>query len=838
MNENKTPSDDVERTTETESRASKPLSRVDAYRILQKIGEGGMGEVYLAEQEKPVRRRVALKIIKRGMDTAQVIARFAAERQALAMMNHANVAKVLDAGSTERGRPYFVMEYVEGVPITEYCDRQRLTMPERLELFTEVCEGVEHAHQKAIIHRDIKPSNVLVATHDGRRIPKIIDFGVAKATAQRLTERTIYTELGQLIGTPEYMSPEQAEMTPDAVDTRTDVYALGVLLYVLLVGALPFDSKELRSAGFDGIRRKIREDEPPRPSARLDTLGDQTTESARRRKTDPLTLQRQLEDDLDWITMRALEKDRTRRYASPRELAADIRRHLANEPVLAGPPSTIYRAKKFLRRHRLGVALASAVLLSLLVGIAGTTTGLVRARRAESETSRQAQTAERITEVLVGMIGDVDAARMGKLLMEELRTRAAEAGRADGASASEIAGRLENLDNAVRGVNTADLALRLLDEELLARSVPTIEAELAEEPLIAGRLNETIAETYSRLGLLPQGVQHARAAVEIRVEELGPDHPETILSMKELGWLYYRQGQLDEAEEIFLEAIHRARRALGEDHPAMLMSRNNLSLVYVGRNRLEEAEAIERDVFARWRRLKGEEHQETLVAANNLAWIHERRGHYAEAESLHRENLEIQRRMLEVEHPDILLGMQNVAWVMKEQERFEEAGALYEELLEIRRRKQGNDHFQTMGIVGNLAWVYQALGRHDEAEAMLQPVIRRRIAQGKSPWRYKFILAVVHQAQERYDEAEPVMREYVERMIRQNGENNPNTTFSMYHLGALLRDQRRYEAAAELWKKTLEIQRQALGDDHPQTLQTAEALAWLGSEPVERSGAH
>ncbi len=370
MGTDKTPHEDLETTNAAEPEGGS-AQRIDNYRILQKVGEGGMGEVYEAEQEKPVRRRVALKIIKHGMDTKQVVARFEAERQALAMMDHPSVAKVFEAGATPRGRPYFVMEFVRGVPITEHCDRQKLSVRERLELFLQVCEGVQHAHQNAIIHRDLKPSNVLVSIQDGRAVPKIIDFGVAKATTQKLTEKTRFTELGVLIGTPEYMSPEQAEGTGQSVDTRTDVYSLGVMLYELLVGALPFDPRELRSGGYEGIRKKIREEEPPRPSARLSTLGDASTESARSRRVDLSSLQRQLRGDLDWITMRALEKDRTRRYGSPSELAADISRFLSDEPVLASPPSAAYRAGKFVRRHRLRVGVAAAGVL-VLVAFAGT----------------------------------------------------------------------------------------------------------------------------------------------------------------------------------------------------------------------------------------------------------------------------------------------------------------------------------------------------------------------------------------------------------------------------------------------------------------------------------
>ena len=328
-------------TTQTYAAPSSPElpGQIGPYKILELLGEGGMGAVYLVEQEKPIRRKLALKVIKLGMDTAAVIARFESERQALAMMNHPNIAHVHDAGTTDRGAPYFVMEYVPGLPIADYCDKHRLNTRERLELFVTVCGAIQHAHQRGIIHRDIKPSNVLVTLQDGKPVPKIIDFGVAKATSQRLTEKTVFTQRGYLIGTPEYMSPEQAEFTGLDVDTTTDIYSLGVLLYELLVGALPFDSQQLRRAGFDEIRRIIREVDPPKPTTRLSSLGQRAKEIAHRRHTDVASLAKELGGDLDWITLKAMEKDRTRRYASSSEMAADIERHLRNEPVVACPPT-------------------------------------------------------------------------------------------------------------------------------------------------------------------------------------------------------------------------------------------------------------------------------------------------------------------------------------------------------------------------------------------------------------------------------------------------------------------------------------------------------------------
>lgn len=345
--------------------ASIPTSRVGSYKILQTIGEGGMGLVYLAEQEQPFRRRVALKVIKIGMDTRAVVARFEAERQALALMNHPCIAKVFDAGTGDDGRPYFAMEYVAGIPITDYCDKHCLSTKARLELFVHVCGAIQHAHQKGVIHRDIKPSNVLVAVQDGKPLPKVIDFGVAKAIHQHLTEKTVFTQLGLLIGTPAYMSPEQAERSGLDVDTTTDIYSLGVLLYELLIGALPFDPAVLRSAGYAEIQRIIREEEPLRPSARLSSLRGTASAVAKQRHAELGALARELRGDLDWITLKAMDKDRTRRYASASELAADVSRHLNKEPVLARPASVLYRAHKFVMKHRGAVIAAAAVILAL-----------------------------------------------------------------------------------------------------------------------------------------------------------------------------------------------------------------------------------------------------------------------------------------------------------------------------------------------------------------------------------------------------------------------------------------------------------------------------------------
>ncbi len=354
-----------------------PGDIVDRYKLLQQIGEGGFGIVYMAQQLQPVTRRVAIKIIKLGMDTKQVVARFEAERQALAMMSHPNIARVLDGGATQSGRPYFVMELVRGDPITVYCDTHRLSTEERLRLFLQVCSAIKHAHQKGIIHRDIKPTNVLITVADDKPLAKVIDFGIAKATNSELTEKTLFTEFRQLIGTPEYMSPEQAERSGVDVDTRTDIYSLGVLLYEMLTGTTPFDSQRLRSAAWGSLQEIIRDEEPPAPSTRVSTLKDQLETVARDRKVEPRQLSAQLRGELDWIVMKAMEKDRTRRYSTVLELSQDIERYLADEPVAAGPPSAIYRWRKFAHRYRGWLSAAAVILFLLLAGIFATTSTML-----------------------------------------------------------------------------------------------------------------------------------------------------------------------------------------------------------------------------------------------------------------------------------------------------------------------------------------------------------------------------------------------------------------------------------------------------------------------------
>jgi serine/threonine protein kinase/tetratricopeptide (TPR) repeat protein len=649
---------------------------IGSFRILEKIGEGGMGEVFLADQVSPVRRRVALKLIKLGMNTKEVVARFESERQALALLNHPNIAQVFDAGSMSDGRPYFVMEFVKGVSIQTYCDTHRLTVAERLQLFIQTCEGVQHAHQKGIIHRDLKPSNVLVTMLDGRPVPKIIDFGIAKATSQRLTEATLHTEIGNLVGTPEYMSPEQADYTLLDIDTRTDVYSLGAVLYELLTRQAPLSRTGLRSRDVGGIIRAIREVEPIRPSTRVAAATESRAEIAECFRTDPTSLTRELRGDLDWIVLKALEKERTRRYASASELAADIGRHLRHEPVLASPPSTTYRVRKFVRRHRLGVIAGATVGLALVAGVVGTGLGLLRAREAERRSRQEAETAKQVTSFLTDIF------------------QVSDPGEARG--------------------NTVTA------REILDKGAERIDRELNDQPLVKARLLDAMAGVYRNLGLYDQAMPLARAALAIREKESGPGSGEVASSLNRVGELLTLEFRYGDALPLHERAWGIRKRAGDRQSTEAAWSMYHLGSTLAGMGRFAEGGPLLDSALVIFRRPP---HPNLLAAAwclNELAIGQYQGGQVADAESLLRESVTLKRRALGPDHPDVAAGLANLGTVASELGRPAEGKTLIDQAIHLTELTAGTSHQNTGSYLAMRAAIEMQLGQLDSARVDYQ----------------------------------------------------------------------------------------------------------------------
>ncbi len=595
--------------------------QIGPYRILEKMGEGGMGIVYKAEQRDPVRRIVALKVIKLGMDTNEVVARFEAERQALALMSHPNVAKVFEAGMTEQGRPYFAMEFVAGISLTHYCDENKLTTRERLELFIPVCHAVQHAHQKGIIHRDLKPGNILVSMFDGKPVPKVIDFGIAKAANQALTQRTLYTQTGALVGTPEYMSPEQAQTSGLDVDTRTDIYSLGVILYELLTGELPFDAQILRTAGPDGMARIIKETEPSKPSTRLSILGQGPPtpghapgDAAKKRRSDPRSLVRELRGDLDWITLKAMEKDRTRRYDTAVGLAMDIRRYLDNEPILARPPSTAYRLSKVFRRHKLGFAAGVAILLALTLGVIGTTVGMLRARAAQT----RAMNAERV------------AVEQRKLAEQE---------------------RSVAMENEAKADHSVGRMLQVKGD--FAAAEPLMRRTLAIYQQLRGPEHVDVAAALRDLALFQQAKGDAKGAEQTFRDSLAmyqrlcpADDPQVAEAYQKLGGHLMLIGQPDSAEPLLRHSIDIYRANKGPpDLPGIASALGDLGLLLNRKGKSEAAEPILRESLETWQKVPNYESYilyDISTIAQTLSQLHQSRGDKAGARPFMRQYLLIQ----------------------------------------------------------------------------------------------------------------------------------------------------------------------------------------------------
>ena len=801
---------------------------IDQYRLLEILGSGGMGEVYLAEQEEPIRRTVALKVIKLGMDTREVIARFRSERQALALMDHPNIAKIHDAGATPEGRPYFVMEHVEGVPITHFCDRHRLATRERLELFVQVCQAIHHAHQKGIIHRDIKPTNVLVSRQDGTSIPKVIDFGVAKATSREQTQSTVLTVQGQLVGTPEYMSPEQAEMSGRFVDTTTDVYSLGVLLYELLTGVLPFESGVLREADFDEIRRIIREDEPAKPSSRLSIPGDQATVAARNRQTSTTALAKRVRGDLDWITMRALEKDRSRRYQSASELALDIERYLRDEPVVAGPPSTTYRMTKLIKRHRRAVGTMAAIVVALAIGLGVSTTMFFRAEIAREQAVNEARKAERINTFMQEMLGSVNPAEMGKdVTVRQALDEAAERVETELTDQPEIMAEVRStIGNTYAALGLYDAAELHLKEALATRRRVLGD----DHPDVATGLHN-LATLREMQGDYAEAERLVRQALSLRKAHLGEEHAGVVPGLVRLSTVHLMQGRFDDAETVGLEALRIAESAPAPDELAVAEALENLGNIYVQLGRDDKSETILQRVLAIRENAMGPDHIEVAFALNNLGEHYREHGRYGEAEPLLKRAQAIKEQVLGEDHPSIALGLTNLGNLYIEQGRYEDAEPLLERALGITEKVMGPDHPGAARVLYRLGGICYFREQLAPAERYYQRALA--VWEGAlGPDHPNVALALMALGdlsveQDRPDQADSLYRRAIKIMEQALGPDHNNVAFALHGLARSLHFQQRDAEAEAVLQRALTILEPSLPPDHPGLLQTVATYANL-----------
>ena len=774
------------------------------YTLEQKIGEGGMGEVWVAKQTEPVKRKVALKLIKAGMDSKAVLQRFEAERQALALMDHPHIAKVLDGGLTADRHPFFVMELVNGLPLNKFCDEAKLTPKERLELFVPICQAVQHAHQKGIIHRDLKPGNILVTLIDGRPVPKVIDFGVAKATAGKLTDESLSTNFGAVVGTLEYMAPEQAGYSGEDIDTRADIYSLGVILYEMLTGLRPIDAKRFHKAALTEMIRIIREEEPSKPSTRLST--DEALPSlAAIRQTEPRKLMAMLRGELDWVVMKCLEKQRDRRYETANGLARDIQRYLADEPVEARPPSFGYRAGKFLRRHKGPVAAASLVLLTLLGGIAGTSWGFYReAQRAEGErlAKLDAQEKRRLAE---------QATAAEKVAKEQAQKRLAQIEK----GVELFAGMLRGIDprrSEAAGGEPLYVQLRRRAEH----AADALDAEAVGDPLAVARLQTYLGETLCELGNAAKAEEVLEKARAIRVQELGVDHPHTLNTLHTLAGAYQDVGKLPKAIDL-LEKVRDARvKQLGADHEHTLTTLQSLAVAYHAAGRLPEAIALYEQLRDAAVKKWGADHINTLTTLNALAVAYRAVGRLPEAITLYEQIREVMVKQLGAEHPSTLRTLNNLAVAYRAAGKLPEAIALSKQVRDARVKMLGADHPSTLIALNNLALAYQAGGNTPEAIALFEQAAtgfaKRRFQHEHAGAILGYTIDAYEQAGQ-FARAEDWRRQWLAAVKQKDGADSRAYASGLAALGLNLLRQQKWTDAEAVLRESLALRAKQQPDD-------------------------
>jgi tetratricopeptide (TPR) repeat protein len=738
-----------------------PGEQIGRYRLLQEIGEGGFGTVWMAEQVEPVSRRVALKIIKLGMDTREVIARFEAERQALAIMDHPNIAKVFDAGATDKGRPFFVMELVKGMPITQYCDQSGLGTRERLTLFGDVCAAINHAHQKGVIHRDIKPSNVLITRYADKPVVKVIDFGIAKATQGKLTEKTLFTRFEQFLGTPVYMSPEQAALSAVDIDTRSDIYALGVLLYELLVGKPPFDAKTLASAGYEEMRRIIREVDPPKPSSRLSTIaGDERSTLARARHIEPDKLHRLVEPDLDWIVMKAIEKDRTRRYETANGLVLDIERFLADEPVSATPPGAGYRFRKFVRRNRTAVSAAAAMVVLFVAGLVSSLWQARRASLAETDALKKAA-----SEAVQRRTADSKAAQMEavfKFFTEKILS-ATNPGGVQGGIGHEAT------------VRTA-----------IDAAEKTVASSFADHPGIEAAIRDTLGTTWLNLGETEPAITQYQRALELNKSTRGPEDPETLGSMCNLAIAWYHAGKFDESLALHEETLRLRKKQLGEDSADTLASLNCVAAGLLKKGKADQALPLAEEAFAGRRRLFGMASEPAILSMNNLATILVAAGQAERGLAMQTDAVRLAGDTFGTGAAYTLIYTDELVAMYVNTGSPEKAVGLTKNLIPRMESAFGPDHRDTLACMNNVAVCLSRAGKPEEAI--------------------------------------PIAREALRRQEAAHAPGDPDVLFYVLSLAEVCQRAGRLEEAAELTKRVLESKQKQLSADDPEILSLYQSL--------------